>query len=65
VLYTTSTADLPTTNDDDTSIIATSNDPRIATNLIQEELGLIEAWIKKWRIASKRTKISASDILVH
>jgi len=50
---------------DDNAIIATSNDPRVASNLIQEELGLIEAWIKKWRIASKRTKISASDILVH
>jgi len=36
---------------DDTAIIATSNDPRVASKLIEEELGLIEALLKKWRIA--------------
>ncbi|KAH8394325.1 hypothetical protein KR215_002096, partial [Drosophila sulfurigaster] len=57
VLYTLYTADMPATNNctiatyaDDTAILATSSSRDEASQLLQSELSLIEAWFLRWKI---------------
>ena len=57
VLYTLFTADIPVcenvqmgTYADDTAIIATSENPVNASSYIQNELSILEKWLKYWRI---------------
>jgi hypothetical protein len=51
------TADLPTirqttvaTFADDTAVLASHSDPKIASNLFQKNLDKIQNWLKIWRI---------------
>ena len=57
VLYTIFTSDMPTIDDltiatyaDDTAIMATNTCPVTASEIVQEELNLIQDWLKKWNI---------------
>ena len=57
VLYTLFTADKPVSENvqmgtyaDDTAIIATSENPTNASSYIQNDLSILEKWIKYWRI---------------
>jgi histone H2A len=57
VLYLLYTADMPTlrqttvaTFTDDTAVLASHSDPKIASNLLQKNLDKIRNWLKIWRI---------------
>ena len=57
VLYTIFTANLPKANNvdvetyaDDTAFTASSHDSIIASTHLQEQLNMLEEWLKKWRI---------------
>lgn len=62
-LYLIFTSDLPTTNNtltgtfaDDTVIMATHENPQIASSNLQDHLYLLENWMKKWKIKINETK---------
>jgi hypothetical protein len=62
-LYLLFTAELPvspettsTTFADDTAVIATDNDPAIATSKLQTSLLAIQIWLPKWRMKAKGFK---------
>ncbi|CAG5024961.1 unnamed protein product [Parnassius apollo] len=57
------TPDLPTSESlisgtfaDDTAILATHSDPKIASQILQKGLNDISHWLKKWRIKANETK---------
>lgn len=63
VLYTIFTADMPTieklttaTYADDTAILATNESPVIASNLLQNQLNLLQDWLQKWNIKVNNSK---------
>jgi hypothetical protein len=63
ILYLLFTADLPTSESlitgtfaDDTAILATHRDPKIASQILQKGLNDISDWLKKWRIKANETK---------
>ena len=63
LLYLPYTADLPNTADsitatfaDDTAVLATHEDPAIATHRLQTNLNKIQLWLKKWRMKANETK---------
>ena len=63
VLYLVYTSDLPTTENtltgtfaDDTVILASHEDPTIASARLQHHLHLLEAWTTKWKIKINETK---------
>lgn len=63
LLYLLYTTDLPTnsrtetaTYADDTAIMASHQDPNIASKYLQEHLVEVEKWMKKWRIKPNGTK---------
>lgn len=65
ILYTIYTADMPLTNDvtvatyaDDTAIVATSQCPTEASIFVQNEIDLLEKWLKKWNIKVNSEKSS-------
>lgn len=62
-LYTLFTADLPLSNNtttatfaDDTVIMATNSDPKVASRYLQQHLDIIEKWLQTWRIKANTTK---------
>lgn len=63
VLYTLYTADIPVRADvtmatfaDDTAILASHDDPRTASQLLQSELDDLSAWLKNWRVKVNENK---------
>lgn len=63
ILYLLFTSDLPTsklittgTFADDTAILASHNDPEMASAILQDGLDSISSWLKKWRIKANETK---------
>jgi hypothetical protein len=65
VLYLLYTCDIPFTDDtitatyaDDTAILAIHNDPHLASQYLQQNLNLLQNWMKKWRIRVNETKSS-------
>jgi hypothetical protein len=62
LLYLLFTADLPippetsATFADDTAVIATDNDPDIASSKIQANLLAIQSWLAKWRMKANGSK---------
>lgn len=63
VLYLLYTADLPTNTNvaiatfaDDTAVLAISNDPTMASQHLQNNLNLIQKWLKAWRIKANEAK---------
>jgi hypothetical protein len=56
ILYLIYTSDLPTSDNttatfaDDTAILATHDDPAIASMKLQATINEIDEWAKKWRI---------------
>lgn len=63
VLYLIFTADLPTTDQittatyaDDTAIMASHEDERVASELLQESLNKIQTWLETWRIRANERK---------
>ncbi|PNF40916.1 hypothetical protein B7P43_G14991 [Cryptotermes secundus] len=63
LLYLIYTADLPTTTKtkvatfvDDTAILATSNDPIIASENLQQHLNLLQHWFHNWQININQNK---------
>lgn len=63
VLYLIYTADLPTTPQtlsatyaDDTAVLASHSDPRVASNYLQNILNKIHTWLQLWRIQVNETK---------
>ncbi|CAG5014895.1 unnamed protein product [Parnassius apollo] len=63
ILYLLFTADLPTSESlitgtfaDDTTILATHSDPKIASQMLQKGLNDISHWLKKWQIKANETK---------
>lgn len=62
-LYLLYTADLPITRlttvatfADDTAILSSHTDPRLASRYLQNNLNMIEVWLKKWRIKVNASK---------
>lgn len=65
ILYLLYTADLPTTRlttvatfADDTAILASHTDPRMASRNLQIHLNKIQSWLNRWRIKANETKSS-------
>jgi hypothetical protein len=65
LLYILYTSDLPTSRKttlgtfaDDTAIFATHEEPKIDSLNFQEQLHIIEKWLKKWKIKVKESKSS-------
>jgi hypothetical protein len=63
LLYLLFTADLPVSPEttsatfaDHTTVIATDNDPAIASNKLQTNLVAIESWLAKWRMKANGPK---------
>jgi hypothetical protein len=63
LLYLLFTADLPISPEttsaafaDDTSVIATNNDPAIASRKLQTNLLAIQSWRTKWRMKANGSK---------
>jgi hypothetical protein len=63
ILYTIFTADLPeaaqtltATYADDTAILASLEDPVVATSKLQSYLHQLEHWLQKWRISANESK---------
>jgi hypothetical protein len=63
LLYLLYTADLPirpettiATSADDTGVLASDNDPVVASYKLQTNLTTINNWLKKWRIKANESK---------
>jgi hypothetical protein len=63
ILYVLFTTDLPTTDftttgtfADDTAILASHDDPKTASQRLQDHLDQLAIWLKKWRIRINETK---------
>jgi hypothetical protein len=63
ILYTIFTADLPeaeqthnATYADDTAILASHEDPLVATSNLQTHLHRLEHWLQQWRICANESK---------
>ena len=63
ILFVLYTADFPTTPNtttgtfaDDTVILATHDDPKIAAQHLQHHLNLTQDWLQKWRIKINESK---------
>jgi hypothetical protein len=63
VLYTLYTADIPTTEHtttatyaDDTAVLASHEDPVVASIKLQKHLDLLQSWFKKWRFKVNEKK---------
>ncbi|XP_015433586.1 PREDICTED: RNA-directed DNA polymerase from mobile element jockey-like [Dufourea novaeangliae] len=62
-LYTLYTADIPTTTDttlltfaDDTAILTTHDDPKIASKTLQKHIQTLERWLNHWKITVNTEK---------
>lgn len=69
IFYLLYTSDLPThprtkisTFADDTAILASSSDARIASSHLQENVRQVEMWLKKWRMKANEKKINTCHI---
>jgi histone H2A len=62
LLYLLFTADLPISPEtsatfaEDTALIATDNDPAIASSKLQTNLLAIQSWLAKWRMKANGSK---------
>lgn len=63
ILYLLYTSDLPNNSHtmvatfaDDTAILASHENPTIASNLVQHNLNQIQNWLEKWKIRANETK---------
>jgi hypothetical protein len=63
LLYLLFTVDMPTRQDtilatfaDDTAIMASNEDPHVATHTLQTHLNMFEAWLRDWRVQVNETK---------
>lgn len=63
ILYVLYTSDMPTTSQtmtstfaDDTAILCTHTDPKVATSILQRHILETEVWLKNWRIKVNETK---------